>query len=83
MIIVLSQDKETLGRYAEIKIDEGIIKGISAYGTMSVLGVYKSRERAMTILDKINKCIVDGMQKDYLDRKYRVKQELVFYMPQK
>ena len=83
MILIRSQEREALGRYVEVKIDEHVITGLTAYGTMTVLGAYGSRERAMKVLDKIHSCMLEGVQKDYLDNKYRVKQETVFYMPLK
>lgn len=83
MFIVRSQERESIGRYAEVKVDEVMIKGISAFGTMTVLGVYKTRERAIKVLDYMHKFVEDGYQKDYLDKKYRVKHESVFNMPLK
>lgn len=81
MLIIRSQCGEALGRYTEIKVDECMVKGISAFGTMTVLGAYKSRERAIKVVDYIHNCITEGAQKDYLNKKYRVKQEIVFNMP--
>lgn len=83
MIIIKSQCGESIGKYVEVKVDENIIKGISVMGSMTVLGTYASRERAMKILEVINFRIVQGTVKDYLDGKYRVKQDIVYPMPSK
>lgn len=52
-------------------------------GSMTVLGTYASRERAIKILEVINFRIVQGTVQDYLDGKYRVKQDIVYTMPSK
>ncbi|MGX4600278.1 hypothetical protein [Faecalimicrobium sp. JNUCC 81] len=83
MIIIRSQERDAAGRYMEVKVDECMVKGISAFGTMTVIGVYKSRERAIKVLDYIHKFIEDGSQRDYMDKKCRIKQEMVFNMPLK
>lgn len=75
MILIRSQEKESIGRYAEVKVDECMVKGLSAFGTMTVLGAYHSRERAIEVIGYMHKLILEGTQKDYLDKKYRIKQE--------
>lgn len=83
MIIIRTQDKETLGRYSEIKIDEHMIVGYEGANKITVLGAYKTRERAMQILDCIHNQIAKSVARDYLDGKYRVKQDFVYQMPVK
>lgn len=83
MIIIRSQEKNAVGRYVEVKTDEQIITGLTSFGTMTVLGAYGSRERAIEVLDRIQKCLLEGTQKDYLENRYRIKQDTVFIMPLK
>ncbi|MEG0023700.1 MAG: hypothetical protein RR756_06150 [Cetobacterium sp.] len=81
MIIVRSQDRETLGKYVEIKVSENVVTGFSKFGSMSVLGSYSCRERALEVVERIHKCLLEGVNKDYLDKRYRIKQDTVFFMP--
>lgn len=83
MIIIRTQDKETVGKYVEVKVNENVISGFSAYGSMTVLGSYSSRDRAIEVVNEITKYVIKGTVKDYLDGKYRVKQDFVYYMPAK
>lgn len=83
MIIIRSQSQEAVGKYVEVIADENVIKGFSAYGHMTVLGAYESRERAIQLINRIHECLLAGINKDYLDRNYRIKQDTVFKMPPK
>ncbi|MGL5717752.1 MAG: hypothetical protein ACRCX2_32425 [Paraclostridium sp.] len=81
MIIIKTQDKETVGRFVEVKANENVISGFSSYGSMTVLGNYSSRERAIEVVEQITKIIIKGTCRDYMDGKFRIKQDHVFYMP--
>lgn len=83
MIIIRTQDKETIGKYVEVKVNENVVSGFSTYGSMTVLGSYSSRDRAIEVVNEITKYVIKGTVKDYLDGKYRVKQDFVYKMPSK
>lgn len=83
MIIIKSQCGESIGKYVEVKISESVVKGFSKFGSVTVLGNYKSRERALEVLNDITKQIKKGTVKDYLDGGYRIKQDYVYFMPNK
>lgn len=81
MIIIRTQDRETVGKYVEVKANENVVSGFSSYGSMTVLGNYESRERAIEVVHEVTKFIIKGTMKDYLEGKYRVKQDFVYFMP--
>lgn len=83
MIIIKSQDNETIGKYVEVKADENVVKGFSQFGSLTVLGAYKSRERAIEVLDAISNQVVKSTSRDYMSGNYRIKQDFVYQMPSK
>ncbi|RDY22853.1 hypothetical protein CHF27_011065 [Romboutsia maritimum] len=82
MVIVRSQSREFLGKCTGIQIDEQTVIGVSQFG-ITVLGAYKSRERAIEVLNGLHRIISESTSQDYLDGKYRIKQETIYVMPQK
>lgn len=63
---IRSQDKEVLTRVVDIwkDADKNEIWSKSSFATKNCLGIYKTKERAIEVLDEIHKCIVD---KEVLD----------------
>lgn len=63
---IRSQDKEQLRKIVDIKYQKGILEdknieviiGTTQYDEWEVLGQYKSKERALEVLDEIEKLIL-------------------------
>ena len=62
---IRSQDKEQLRKIVDLKYQKGTIKddnceaiiGTTQYDEWEVLGIYKSKERALEVLDEIQRTI--------------------------
>ncbi|SFJ26754.1 hypothetical protein SAMN02910355_1882 [Terrisporobacter glycolicus] len=85
---IRSQDKKSLVNVDSIHCDElmfGNYNGTPVYTMLSnrthTLGVYKSEERALEVLDQIHNVVARNSSRDYLSGKYRVNQNYVFEMP--
>lgn len=53
-----------------------------AEGEFSILGIYKSKERALEVLDMIQTRIIKGTTFDYINNSKRTTKEFVFQMPE-
>ena len=87
MIIVRSQDKMDLLKVEMVCLgtgvltDENEVVGITAWGSKVVLGKYKSKDRAMKVLDLIHKQIETETTSDKVFNGVRTVRNRVFSMP--
>lgn len=58
------------------------IIGENHSGTKCPLGIYKSEERALEVLDMIQTRIIKGTTFDYINNSKRTTKEFVFQMPE-
>ncbi|CZR99365.1 hypothetical protein CDFC105_70477 [Clostridioides difficile] len=83
MIIIRSQDKTGLMRANRVELGFNQMYAILENENRKI-GEYESNERAMQVLNEIQKFIENGVKKDYIDScKVRHNQEKVFEMPVK
>ncbi|HBF2786939.1 TPA: hypothetical protein KN142_000851 [Clostridioides difficile] len=81
MIIIRSQDRLDLMRVNRVEIYDKQVFVIFE-DDVKRIGVYESNERAMQVLNEIQKFIESGVKKDYIDScRVRHNQEKVFEMP--
>ncbi|HID9512553.1 TPA: hypothetical protein ACXI2B_003846 [Clostridioides difficile] len=85
MIIIRSQDRLDLLEVNRVEVDINeviaIFKGSSDFRK---IGEYENKERAIQVLNEIQKFIEDGVKMDYIDScRVRHNQEKVFEMPVK
>lgn len=81
---VRSQNKRFLGNYDSFAVSEsGKILGYQGPEDFDgiVLGVYKSEEMALSILNDMQIHISNGYQKDVILKNIRTMSQLVFEMP--
>lgn len=85
---IRSQDKRILVDVECIYSGNGLIHekfeimGAPSSGTISLLGKYKSEERALEVLDLIQRKLIQGTKFDSTNRNKRVTKEFVFKMPE-
>lgn len=85
---IRSQDKRTLVDVECIYSGNGLIHekfeimGAPSSGTISLLGKYKSEERALEVLYMIQSRIIKGATFDYINNSKRITKEFVFQMPE-
>ncbi|MGO0903501.1 hypothetical protein ACYZFO_10910 [Clostridioides difficile] len=83
MIIIRSQDKTGLMRANRVELGFNQMYAILENENRKI-GEYESNERAMQVLNEIQKFIENGVKKDYIDScRVRHNQEKVFEMPVK
>ncbi|HBG2115568.1 hypothetical protein ACRVX5_19860 [Clostridioides difficile] len=81
MIIIRSQDRLDLMRVDRVEIYDKQVFVIFE-DDVKRIGVYESNERAMQVLNEIQKFIESGVKMDYIDScRVRHNQEKVFEMP--
>lgn len=74
---IRSKNKDTLVCCENIEVD-----GISVYGGHYFLGEYATEERAIEVLDLIQKRIIEGSKFDDIYNGKRTTRDFVFQMPQ-
>ncbi|MFL8746231.1 hypothetical protein Q3123_19070, partial [Clostridioides difficile] len=81
MIIIRSQDRLDLMRVNRVEIGFNQVYAILENDVRKI-GEYESNERAMQVLNEIQKFIENGVRTDYIDScRVRHNQEKVFEMP--
>ncbi|HGT0419853.1 TPA: hypothetical protein ACMVTS_002196 [Clostridioides difficile] len=81
MIIIRSQDRLDLMRVNRVEIGFNQVYAILE-NDIRKIGEYESNERAMQVLNEIQKFIENGVRTDYIDScRVRHNQEKVFEMP--
>ncbi|EGT3850371.1 hypothetical protein MZI42_18545 [Clostridioides difficile] len=81
MIIIRSQDRLDLMRVNRVEISNKRVYVIFEDDVRKI-GEYESNERAMQVLNEIQKFIENGVRTDYIDScRVRHNQEKVFEMP--
>ncbi|WP_102818050.1 hypothetical protein, partial [Clostridioides difficile] len=81
MIIIRSQDKLDLMRTDRVEIGFNRMYAILENENRKIVE-YESKERAIQVLNEIQKFIEDGVKMDYIDScRVRHNQEKVFEMP--
>ena len=81
MIIIRSQDRLDLMRVNRVEISNNRVYAMLE-DDIRKIGEYESNERAMQVLNEIQKFIEKGVKKDYIDScRVRHNQEKVFEMP--
>ncbi|EOY7243192.1 TPA: hypothetical protein ACMWK0_000155 [Clostridioides difficile] len=81
MIIIRSQDRLDLMRVNRVEISNNRVYAMFE-DDIRKIGEYESNERAMQVLNEIQKFIENGVKKDYIDScRVRHNQEKVFEMP--
>ncbi|HBF6177874.1 TPA: hypothetical protein KOS47_002291 [Clostridioides difficile] len=81
MIIIRSQDRLDLMRVNRVEISNNRVYAMLE-DDIRKIGEYESNERAMQVLNEIQKFIENGVKKDYIDScRVRHNQEKVFEMP--
>ncbi|AUM88322.1 hypothetical protein [Clostridium botulinum] len=74
---IRSQGKDVLVHCENIEVD-----GLSVYGSHYFLGEYATEERAIEVLDLIQKRIIEGSKFDEIYSGKRKTRDFVFQMPQ-
>ncbi|HGM3598572.1 TPA: hypothetical protein ACKOVV_001921 [Clostridioides difficile] len=81
MVIIRSQDRLDLMRVNRVEISNNRVYAMLE-DDIRKIGEYESNERAMQVLNEIQKFIENGVKKDYIDScRVRHNQEKVFEMP--
>ncbi|AKP41238.1 Uncharacterised protein [Clostridioides difficile] len=81
MIIIRSQDRLDLMRVNRVEISNNRVYAMLE-DDIRKIGEYESNERAMQVLNEIQKFIENGVRTDYIDScRVRHNQEKVFEMP--
>ncbi|MCC0701490.1 hypothetical protein IC213_00250 [Clostridioides sp. ES-S-0049-02] len=81
MIIIRSQDRLDLMRVNRIEVNREQVYAVFEDGVKKI-GEYESNERAMKILDRIQKFVADGTEYDYITlNKIRYNANRIFQMP--
>ncbi|MDB0440992.1 hypothetical protein C4R89_15920 [Clostridioides difficile] len=83
MIIIRSQDGLDLMRVNRVEIDSRYVYAVfEEESNAREIGRYKTEERAIEVLNEIQKFIENGVRTDYIDScRVRHKQEKIFEMP--
>ncbi|MGO0986691.1 hypothetical protein ACTPEW_12210 [Clostridioides difficile] len=81
MIIIRSQDRLYLMRVNRVEISNKQVCAMLEDDTRKI-GEYENEERAIQVLNEIQKFIENGARTDYIDScRVRHKQEKIFEMP--
>ncbi|HGT0128836.1 hypothetical protein F1231_18560 [Clostridioides difficile] len=81
MIIIRSQDRLDLMRVNRVEISNNRVYAMLE-DDIRKIGEYESNERAIEVLNEIQKFIENGVRTDYIDScRVRHNQEKVFEMP--
>ncbi|MGS5517692.1 hypothetical protein AB8L61_17025 [Clostridioides difficile] len=85
MIIIRSQDRLDLVKAEWINVDKEYIYAMFGdINNFKEIGEYENEERAIQVLNEIQKFIENGVRTDYIDScRVRHNQEKVFEMPVK
>lgn len=80
---VRSQDKKTLKNCNEFSVGScNVYSDWNGNIQPYILGTYCAEERAIEVLDDIQRRVIKGYSKDYIINGTRIKNQFVYEMPQ-